>query len=159
MYRKKGNFWIPNQKSLRFNVKPFFIVNLCYKNKFKKPKNKTYYKKMLHSLCQLSFPRTLNTTYLNSLYQFYHSLFQACLIWVSRGTVGMSNNISNRAGILFSPFVTPDLTVAARAFVPPSRCEWRIPRDTLPPMADLREDFSLLLGRSFLSLLELLQAR
>merc|ERR1719322_2100934 len=75
------------------------------------------------------------------------------------GLPGHSRHVQqhpNRAGILFSPFVTPDLTAAARAFVPPSRCEWRIPRDTLPPMADLREDFSLLLGRSFLSLLELL---
>ena len=37
MYRKKGTFGF--QKSLRFNVNPFFIVNLCYKSKFEKMNN------------------------------------------------------------------------------------------------------------------------
>ena len=31
---EKGTFRF--RKALRYNVKPFFIVNLCYKNKFKK---------------------------------------------------------------------------------------------------------------------------
>ena len=74
----------------------------------------------------------------------WYLLFQACLVCVSLGTVGMSSSISSRVGILFSLLPAPAFAAAARALAPPSRWEWRIPRDTLPPMApDFLEDLSL----------------
>ena len=56
----------------------------------------------------------------------------------------MSSSISSLVGILVSPFPAPALEAAAPPLpAPPSLCEWRMPRDTFPPIPDFLEDFSI----------------
>ena len=83
------------------------------------------------------------------------SLFQACLICVSLWAWGMSSNISSREPILFSPLAVPALTAWFLEPAAPSLWEWRIPRDTLPPISPplfLNLSFPLWSFFSFLSL-------
>ena len=107
-------------------------------------------------LSDLSSPTIKSVEMIHQLMTAWYLLFQACFTCASRWTYGMSRSISSRVGILFSPFATPDLTAAARAPAPPSRCEWRIPRDTLPPMLEDFLVFSFDTAPSFLSFLSLL---